>query len=81
MQSAFALHRHLIPCLISYHKKELPMLARFSARLTELRQSPVTALERGKTALQQAENHQKNREFEQMQSSLHTAKAAHIFVR
>ncbi len=52
------------------------MLARFSARLTEITQSPATALERGKAALQQAEEHQKNREFEQAQTSLYTARAA-----
>ncbi len=52
------------------------MLAPFSVRLTELTQSTATALERGKAALQQAEEHQKNLEFEQARSSLHIAKAA-----
>ncbi len=52
------------------------MLAPFPARVTELTQPPATALERGKAALEQAEEHQNNREFEQAQSSLYTAKAA-----
>ncbi len=52
------------------------MLGRITAKINELWKPPARTVERGREALQQADNYQKNQQFEQALSSLNTAKAA-----